>query len=410
MTAPDRTAELGAHRVASGEEALAIARDLARDLAAEAGDRDRDRRLPAAEVARLAASGLLGITVPRRFGGPELDIAVLTEVFRLLATADASVSQIPQSHFVFLEVIRLQGDEQQQAFFFGEALDGRLFANAQSERTTRTVAEDATTLAPRLGGGHVLDGTKYYATGTLFADWLAVRAGLPHLPAPAGGPPPRAIAYVRRTTPGVVVEDDWDGLGQRTTASGTVRLDRVQVPDDHVVAFDPIFAGPTTYGARAQVLHAAIDAGIARGALQAAVDLVARARPWFEAGVEHAADDPLVVQQAGEAEVTVRSAEALLGEAARAIRRAEVDLGDDTTAAASIATAAAKVVAARAAVEVGDVLFELGGTRSTAAPLNASRHWRDARTHTVHDPTRWKVQHIGRWVLSDVAPPRHGLL
>jgi len=410
VTAPDRTAELGAHRVASGEEALAIARDLARDLAAEAGDRDRDRRLPAAEVARLAASGLLGITVPRRFGGPELDIAVLTEVFRLLATADASVSQIPQSHFVFLEVIRLQGDEQQQAFFFGEVLDGRLFANAQSERTTRTVAEDATTLAPRPGGGHVLDGTKYYATGTLFADWLAVRAGLPHLPAPAGGPPPRAIAYVRRTTPGVVVEDDWDGLGQRTTASGTVRLDRVQVPDDHVVAFDPIFAGPTTYGARAQVLHAAIDAGIARGALQAAVDLVARARPWFEAGVEHAADDPLVVQQAGEAEVTVRSAEALLGEAARAIRRAEVDLGDDTTAAASIATAAAKVVAARAAVEVGDVLFELGGTRSTAAPLNASRHWRDARTHTVHDPTRWKVQHIGRWVLSDVAPPRHGLL
>lgn len=82
----------------------------------------------------------------------------------------------------------------------------------------------------------------------------------------------------------------------------------------------------------------------------------------------------------------------------------------ETTAAASIATAVAKVVAARAAVEVGDVLFELGGTRSTAGALNASRHWRDARTHTVHDPSRWKVQHIGRWVLSDTPPPRHGLL
>lgn len=44
--------------------------------------------------------------------------------------------------------------------------------------------------------------------------------------------------------------------------------------------------GPTTYGARAQVLHAAIDAGIARGALTAAVGLVGKARPWFESGVE----------------------------------------------------------------------------------------------------------------------------
>jgi SfnB family sulfur acquisition oxidoreductase len=399
-----------AHRVASGDEAVEIARRLAADVAVEAGDRDRDRRLPEAEVARLAASGLLGITVPRRFGGPELDITVLTEMFRLLGTADGSFSQIPHSHFVFLEVVRLQGDEQQQAFFLGEALAGRLFANAQSERTSRTIAEDATSLTPRPGGGYVLDGTKYYATGTLFADWLAVRASLPHLPPLASGLPPRAIVYVPRATPGVTIEDDWDGLGQRTTASGTVRLDQVPVADEQVVAFDPIFGRPSTYGARAQVLHAAIDAGIARGALAAAVELVGRARPWFESGVEQAADDPLLIQQAGEAEITVRSAEALLREAAEAIRRADADLSAETTAAASIATAAAKVVAARAAVEVGDVLFELGGTRSTAGSLNASRHWRDARTHTVHDPSRWKVQHIGRWLLSDTPPPRHGLL
>jgi SfnB family sulfur acquisition oxidoreductase len=398
------------HRVVSGAEAVEIARSLAADLAVEAGERDRERRLPSAEVARLAASGLLGITVPRRFGGPELDIAVVTEVFRLLATADASISQVPQSHFVFLEVVRLQGDERQQALFFGEALDGRLFANAQTERTSRTVAEDATTLTSAPGGGYVLDGTKYYATGSLFADWLAVRAGLPHLPPLANGLAPRAIAYLRRDTPGVTVEDDWDGMGQRTTASGTVRLDQVPVPAEHVVAFSPIFDGPSTYGARAQVLHAAIDAGIARGALQAAVELAGKARPWFESGVERAVDDPLLIQQAGEAEVTVRGAEALLREAAAAISRAEADLDGGTTAAASIATAAAKVAAARAAVEIGDVLFELGGTRATAAALNASRHWRDARTHSVHDPTRWKVQHIGRWVLTDTAPPRHGLL
>jgi alkylation response protein AidB-like acyl-CoA dehydrogenase len=199
-------------------------------------------------------------------------------------------------------------------------------------------------------------------------------------------------------------------MGQRTTASGTVRLSGVRVDAEDVVAYDPLFAGPTTYGARAQILHAAIDAGLARGALDAAIDAVSRARPWFESGVDRAADDPLLVQQAGEVEIAVRSAEALLRDAAAAIDVADHDPTDRTTAEASIAVAVAKVAASRAAVEASSVLFELGGTRSASAVGNLARHWRDARTHTLHDPARWKVQHIGRWLLTGTPPPRHGQL
>ncbi|WP_248840689.1 SfnB family sulfur acquisition oxidoreductase [Frankia sp. AgKG'84/4] len=394
----------------SDAEAVAVARGIAARFAVGAAARDAGRVLPSDQVEQLSASGLLGVTVPAPFGGVDVSVATLAEIFRVLATADASLAQIPHSHFVFLDALRRQGDDNQQRRFFAEALAGHRFANAQTERGGRTITEDATTLRRRQDGGYVLSGEKYYCTGALFAHWLVVRAVLADEPPGPDGTRRKALAYIRRDSPGVTVEDDWDGMGQRTTASGTVRLDGVAVDADQIVAFTSLFDGPTTYGARAQVLHAALDTGIARGALDAAVGVVAKARPWADAGVDRAADDPLLIQQAGELEIDVRAAEALLREAAAAIDAAELDPTDDSTARASIATAVAKVAGARAAVRAAAELFELGGTRSAAGALNLHRHWRDGRTHTLHDPSRWKVQHIGRWLLTGTPPPRHGQL
>ncbi|WP_131742891.1 SfnB family sulfur acquisition oxidoreductase [Actinomadura roseirufa] len=407
---PPRADATTTHVIRSAEEATEIARGLAAAFAAEAGDRDRDRRPPAAELAVLSESGLLGITVPARFGGAGVGVTALAEVFRTLAAADASLAQIPHSHFVFLDALGRVGTEEQRARYFAAALGGARFANAQAERGGRTAADDATALRRRDGGGYLLDGVKYYSTGALFAHWLVVRAVLDGAPPLDGGAPRKALAYIPRDAPGVTVEDDWDGMGQRTTASGTVRLEGVRVEDDQIVPYSALFDGPTTYGARAQVLHAALDAGIARGALDAAVTAVARARPWFESGAATAAEDPLLVQRAGELEIAVRGAEALLREAAAAIDAAEGEPTAEATARASVATAVAKVAAARASLEASSALFELGGTRSASGALNLSRHWRDARTHTLHDPARWKVQHVGRWLLSGTPPPRHGQL
>lgn len=290
-------------------------------------------------------------------------------------------------------------------------LDGALFANAQSERGPHPIDVDTTTLAPVGSGDFLLDGRKFYCTGALFADWLIVRASLSDgsLGTPTAATP-KVIAFVPADAPGVEVVDDWDGMGQRTTASGTVTLDRVVVPPDHVVGFSEIFTAPTLYGARAQLLHAAIDVGIATGALAEGVRQAGRARPHFEAAVSTAAEDPTLIAVAGELTVTVRAAQALLAEAARQVDAAHGNLTADTAAVASVAVATAKVAAVRAALEAAGVLFELGGTRSATAAGNLSRFWRDARTHTLHDATRWKLQHIGRYTLSGTPPPRHGQL
>ncbi|WP_405455297.1 SfnB family sulfur acquisition oxidoreductase [Streptomyces sp. NBC_00101] len=392
-----------AHVVRDDAEALALASRLAAEFRAGAAVRDAERRLPHAELDRLSASGLLGVTVPGAYGGAGVRHTTLARVVRILASADASLAQIPQSHFVYVNVLRARGSEEQRRFFFGEVLAGRRLGNAQSEAGTRHVQDIRTRLTAREDGGFLLTGEKHYSTGALYAHWIPVLA--------RGDDGELWVAYVPRSANGVTVVDDWDGMGQRTTASGTVRLDGVMVPADRVVPHHLTFRGPQLHGAVAQLLHAAIDAGIAAGALEEAAAFVrTKSRPWFEAGVEKAADDPLLVQRFGELSLRVRSSDALLAEAARAVDRAEADLTDDSAAEASLAVAAAKVVAAEAAVETGSALFEVAGTRAALDSLNLHRHWRDARTHTLHDPTRWKVQHLGRWALNGTRPPRHGLL
>jgi SfnB family sulfur acquisition oxidoreductase len=352
---------------------------------------------------RLSDSGLLAVTVPTEHGGADVSAETLAEIFRLLGSADGSLAQIPQSHFAYVNVIRRQGTPDQQKFFFDELLSGRRFGNAQSEAGTKHVQDIRTRLTLQPDGSYRLTGVKHYSTGALFADWIPVLARTED--------DNLHVAYVPRDAEGVTVVDDWDGMGQRTTASGTVSLEAVAVPADRVLPHHLTFEGPQLHGAVAQLLHAAIDAGIAGGALAEAAEFVrTKSRPWFESGVETAAEDPLLIQRFGELAIQVRASEALLIQAAKAVDAARADLDDDSAAEASIAVAAAKVHAAQTAVEVAGALFEVSGTRSALNSLNLHRHWRDARTHTLHDPARWKIQHIGRYVLNGTRPPRHGLL
>ncbi|MFD9550100.1 SfnB family sulfur acquisition oxidoreductase [Nocardia salmonicida] len=418
-----------AERIATADQAVRIAAELAEAFAAGAAERDLSRRLPHEELDQLSASGLLAITVPAEFGGADLPPSVVAEVVRILAAADPNIAQVPHSHFVYLNLLRLAGTRAQQRDYFGKVLAGARIANAQSERSGATVAEIATVLRPvgdPAGRGDarrfVVEGTKFYCTGSLFADVLAVLTRLDDPQAISGLEPGEYVAFVPALEPGVRIVDDWDALGQRTTGSGTVEFAAVEVGHEQLVSRASAVNAPTGYGAFAQLLHAAIDAGIARGALQAAAEFVrTRSRPWFEAQVANAADDPLVVQRFGELAVAVAAAESTLITAGAAVdaavRPGVIADGEDPVAhlesagaRASIAVATAKILADRAANEVSAAIFEVGGTRSAASEHRLDHFWRNARTHTLHDPVRWKYQHIGRAVLHDRPPPLHGVI
>jgi SfnB family sulfur acquisition oxidoreductase len=411
MTDHPRTRELReppAHVISSSDETLEVARDLAARLRTEAAERDLTRHLPEQELREISQAGLLAITVPAEHGGADVPPSTVAEVFRLLATADPNVAQIPHSHFVYVQLLKSASQPEQLGLFSRLVLRGARLANAQTERSGRT-AKDIATVLTRTPYGYQLRGTKYYCTGSLFATWLPVLARLEDPDSEHDGE--EHVAFVPADSPGLRVVDDWDALGQRLTASGTVELDEVFVDRAWVVRRAEAFTGSAPYGAFAQLLHAAIDVGIARGALDDAAEFVStKSRPWFEAEVDRADQDPLVVQRFGEMYVDVVAAEASLVAAGRAVDAAFELSSEETLAEASLAVAAAKVLGERSSLAVSSALFEVAGTRSASVADNLSRHWRNARTHTLHDPVRWKLQHLGRYALRGELPPRHSAI
>ncbi|MBN9053815.1 MAG: SfnB family sulfur acquisition oxidoreductase [Rhizobiales bacterium] len=391
-----------ARRIASEEEALAVARTLAAEFAGGASRRDYERALPHEELDRLSASGLLAITVPAEYGGIDVSNAVLAEVTAILSEADSSIGQIPQNHFYILEALRHDGSEAQKRFYFGRALAGERFGNALSEVGTKTVG-DYNTRITRDGAGFRINGRKFYSTGVLFAHWVAIFA--------LDEEDRLTMSFAPRQTEGIEIVDDWDGFGQRTTGSGTTILHDVYVPADAVVPRQKGFERPGTIGSVGQIIHAGIDLGIARAALKETIGYVRdRARPWTDSGVERAADDPLTIARIGELAIRVEAAEATLERAGRKIDQAQVNLNADNAVAATLAVAAAKVLTTELAIDATNVLFELAGSSATRRGLNLERHWRNARTHTLHDPVRWKYHVVGNYHLSGVTPPKSGAL
>ncbi len=388
-----------AHVIRSDEEAIQVAKTLAVEFAKEASQRDYQRQLPLREVQQYSASGLWGITIPKQFGGAGVSYKTLAEVVKIISSADSSLGQIAQNHWAFLEHIRLDASLEQQEFFFAQVLQGKRFGNAFSEKGSKTVA-DLTTRIEFKDGHAVINGQKFFATGALLAHWIPVVA------VSEEGKP--FAALVPQHTPGLTIVNDWSGFGQRTTVSGSVHLNNVQVDLKYIVPIHQAFERPTAAGAISQFIQSAIDAGIARGAIDETIAYVrAHARPWIDSGLEQASQDPYTIANIGELKIKLRAAEAVLALAGEAIDHALLNPTEETVSEATLITAESKVLTTEIALLAANKLFELSGTRSTLSELNLDRHWRNARTHTLHDPVRWKLNIVGNYYLNDVPPPRH---
>lgn len=388
--------------IQSDDQALDVARALAETLRQDSIVRDRERRLPHDELALFSRSGLWGISVPKAFGGAGVSNVTLAQVVALVAQADASLGQIPQNHYYALEVLRVNGSPEQQQRLYAEVLAGQRFGNALAELGTRT-AHDRTTRLSRDGDGYRVIGRKFYATGALYAQRIPTSVVDEH--------GVQQLAFVPRASEGLEVIDDWSGFGQRTTGSGSVVFDNVYVEARDVVPFQTAFERPTPVGPLAQILHAAIDTGIARAAYEDALHFVrTRTRPWIDSGIEKAVDDPLSLKTIGYLAIRLHAAEALLERAGEYLDRAEAQSTADSVAAASIAVAEARAISTEISLAAGSTLFELAGSQATLAEHGLDRHWRNARVHTLHDPVRWKYHAIGNYYLNDEKPPLRGTI
>ncbi|AKJ97785.1 monooxygenase [Pseudomonas chlororaphis] len=381
-------------------EAIKAAHELAQVARQQAARRDQQRKLPWSEIEQFTRSGLGSIAIPRAYGGPQVSFVTLADVFAIISAADPALGQIPQNQFGVLQLILGTGTERQKQILLQSVLEGARIGNAGPERGVRNTLE----LKARItadGDDYVINGQKFYSTGALFAHWVAVKA--------LNDQGRQVLAFVRRGTPGLRIVDDWSGFGQRTTASGTVLLNNVRVDAELVLDNWRINDVPNVQGAISQLIQAAIDAGIARGAIDDAIAFVReRARPWIDAKVERASDDLYVIADIGKLKIELHAAEALLRKAGRVLDQVTAaPITAQSAAHASIVVAEAKALTTEIALQASEKLFELAGSRATLAEFNLDRHWRNARVHTLHDPVRWKYHAIGAYRLNGTLPARH---
>lgn len=393
-----------AHIIRSDEEALEIAKQLAEQFKAQAVQRDAERILPFEEIEAYSQSGLWAITVPRAYGGAEVSSYTVAQIIALFSGVDGSIGQIPQNHFYALEVLRNTGTEQQKQRLYAEVLKGARFGNALAEFKTKNSTLKQTLITPHAQKDQtfVVNGEKFYCTGSLFAH---------RIPTLVKDENQREyLAFIPRNSQGLELIDDWSGFGQKTTGSGTVKFNKVEVSADDVIAFDTAFSQPTLVGPFAQIMHAAIEVGIARAAFEETLVRVRQARPWIDSGVDAATQDPLTLYELGKVVADVRASEVLLKQAARSIDVAKPEPTAENIAKASIDVAKVRAHSTDTALKASSKLIELAGSRGSQRSDGLDRYWRNARVHTLHDASRWKYYFIGQYALNGVLPPRRGTL
>ncbi|MCP3387862.1 acyl-CoA dehydrogenase [Bradyrhizobium sp. CCGB12] len=383
---------------------------LLNQIAEGASARERDRVLPFEVIDLIRSAHLGALRLPVAAGGAGSTIRALFAFVIRLGEADANVAHILRNHFSVVErLLRTPKDEQSRAWQKAVA-EGAIIGLATTELESPRVGNvtPGTTFTPDGNGDYLLNGTKYYSTGTLYSDYVLVRAADP------SGSTGATLVPIKRE--GIELVDDWDGLGQRLTATGTTYFRNVRVKRQEVVFDTPDGGYGVPYSNTfAQLFLTAIVAGIARATLRDASALVrSRKRTFYYAPTEIPTDDPLLQQTVGQIASGAFAAETVVLAAAEALDVAtdafDAGASNATEAAhtAALLSAKAKIIADDFAIRGGSLLFDVGGASATKKVTNFDRHWRNARTLSSHNPTTYKARSIGEHEINGTPLPAKG--
>ena len=387
----------------STDEILDRARELASQYVLEAAERDRERRFPTEEMQQFRTSGLQALFVPKDEGGSGARYSDAVRAVRIMAEGDPNIAQMAFIHIHGVELYNLSMPADLVSAHNKRVVAGELlWTNAYSELGGKSTF-DYRVKIERDGEDWVINGTKFYSTGSLAGDEAYINGVNPETGE-------ILLAYVPMDAEGVTIHDDWAAMGQRTTASGTTDFKNVHITPDRIspTALVETLSGPDSLilGVLPQAFWGAFLLGIARNALSDAASYVAkRARPWIHSGVDRAAEDLLVQRQMGEIAARVDAAAALQDVAYGLMDEAHEHLTPETRGRAAITMHKSKIMVVEAALKAGEGLFQMCGSASTLDKLNLGRHWRNARTLSLHDAMHYKEQIVGDYVINGNLPP-----
>lgn len=383
---------------AGGLEAMESGLDgLLEALAATSVERDRAGGHAPQEKERLRQHGLLLLSVPRENGGPGADWARILHIVRRIARVDSAMAHLLAFQHLQLSGVLAYGSPVQREQLLAETVRHHLWwGNAANPADPRLRATE-------VDGGLQLDGIKGFCSGTRGSQWLLTTA----IHEPSGQV---LIAVLPTNSAGISVQDDWYPVGQRQTDSTSVTFTGVRLGWEHVLHRPGASSSPflSLRGVLAQLILVNIYLGIAEGALAEAKQYTLNeSRPWAAAGVSRAADDPYTLHRYAEMRLAVVSAAALADVSAQQFDRAWLRgpaLRAEERGKVALSSAEAKVLAHRASLRNGEGLFDVCGARAARAATGMDRFWRNARTHTLHDPIDYKLRDIGRYALEGQLP------
>lgn len=382
---------------------------LFEQIAEGAAERDRSGELPYQQIADLAAAGFGAVRVPVSHGGAGATLPELFELFVDLAAADSNIAQALRAHFAFVEDRLIAAPGAGRDKWLARFVAGELVGNSWTEVGTVTVGDVITKVSPDGEGGFKINGTKYYSTGSIFADWLDTYAERTDTGK-------RVIAAVNRHQPGVELADDWDGFGQRTTGTGTSTFTDAIVAEEDLIDFDTRFKYQTAF--YQQVLLAVLAGSAKAAERDFAAELKARKRTFSHAAANVAAEDPQLLQVIGEVSAAAfaaagtveRVSRSLQGayESALALQAGEISVEEDEAAndAAELVSAQAQVVLTPLVLNAISHAFDALAASATSVSKNLDRHWRNARTAGNHNPWVFKARLIGDLAVNGTELPR----
>ncbi|MEY3298243.1 MAG: hypothetical protein RLZZ597_1503 [Cyanobacteriota bacterium] len=369
---------------------------LVAEFAATAVERDRQGGTAQAERNRLRQSNLLKLVIPTEYGGLGASWETALHITRRFAQVDSSIAHLFSYQHLGVVAPQVFGSPDQAAYYYRQTAEHNWFWCNGFNPLDRRV-----TLTPD-GAGFRINGTKRFCSGSVDSDVIplsTVQEGVEGF----------RIAIVPTQREGVEVLGDWNNMGQRQTDSGSIRFTNVWVAPEEILTPQPgaeVFH--TFRSCLTQITFANIYLGIMEGAFEAARSYTrSQTRAWPGSQVESATEDPYILQHYGDMAITLEAA-TLLTDRATTLVQAAWEKGYALTAEergeCAMAIAKAKAFVSQHGLTLVSKIFDVMGTRATAADYGFDRYWRNLRTFTLHDPVDYKIRAVGNWALNGERP------
>ncbi|MDO5495689.1 MAG: acyl-CoA dehydrogenase family protein [bacterium] len=257
---------------------------------------DRENGFPWEDLEDLKAAGYFTAMVPAERGGGGLTLTEMTEVQQRLAGAAPATALTFNMHQIWVGVantMALMGDDRAD-FLLDAAMEGEIFAFGISEAGNDLVLFGSQIEArPDDEGGFSFHGTKIFTSGS--PAWTMLGTYGQDNTDPEN--PKSVYGFVRRDGGGFEIREDWDTLGMRGSQSCTTILDGAHAPADRILGIFPPGPAmePVLFGifANFEILVAAVYTGIARRALDLAIETVQK-RTSRAAGGAPYSNDPAI--------------------------------------------------------------------------------------------------------------------